>query len=157
MKDRKTYIVEKTLIENYSKYYKVAFAYTHNETDAMDIVQESAYKAILKSNTLKKFEYVDTWIYRIIINESKNFLTKNKNIISPLEDVDLKTEDTYCDIDLKAALQILDEPDKSIIILKYFEELKLEQISGILNVKLSTVKSKLYRGLKKLENFMEVQ
>lgn len=157
MKDRKTYIVEKTLIENYSKYYKVAFSYTHNEADAMDIVQESAYKAILKSNTLKNFEYVDTWIYRIIINESKNFLIKNKNITSPLEDVDLKTEDTSCDIDLKAALQILDEPDKSIIILKYFEELKLEQISDILNVKLSTVKSKLYRGLKKLENFMEVQ
>lgn len=157
MKDKKSYIIEKTLIQNYSKYYKIAFSYTHNETDAIDVVQESAYKAILKSHTLKNIDYVDTWIYRIVINECKNFFKKNNNTTYYLDDLELKTEDTYCNIDLKYALQVLEEPDKSIIILKYFEELKLEQISDILNIKLSTVKSKLYRALKKLENIMEVK
>lgn len=157
MKNKKTYLIEETLIKNYSKYYRLAFAYVHNETDAMDIVQESAYKAILKSDSLKNCDYVDTWIYRIVINEAKNLLSKNKNIIEPLENITLKVEDKHSDIDLKNALQILQEPDKSIIILKYFEELKLEQISNILNINLNTVKSKLYRALKKLEIFMEVK
>lgn len=157
MKNKNTSIIEETLLNNYKKYYKVAFAYVHNETDAMDIIQESAYKAILKSNTLKNPKYEDTWIYRIIINKAKNFLNKNKKVTEYLDNVNLKIEDNYCDIDLKKALQLLEEPDKSIIILKYFEELKFEQISDILNLNINTIKSKLYRGLKKLQAFMEVK
>lgn len=154
MRNKKTEIVEETLIKNYSKYYKLAFAYVQNDNDAMDIIQNASYKAILKSDSLINIQYADTWIYRIMINEAKSFIKKNKIITESLEDINLKTEDKYEDIDLKRALEALGEPDKSIIVLKFFEELKIEQIADILRINQSTVKSKLYRGLKKLELFM---
>ena len=46
-KTGKEKIVEKLLIENYEQYYRLAYSYVHNEADALDIVQEGAYKAIL--------------------------------------------------------------------------------------------------------------
>ena len=42
MKNSREWLVEKILIENYEKYYRLAFSYVHNEADAMDIVQEGA-------------------------------------------------------------------------------------------------------------------
>ena len=65
--------VENVLIENYRKYYHLALGYVHNEADALDIVQEGAYKAILKSETLRNEEHAATWIYRIMLNEVFSF------------------------------------------------------------------------------------
>ena len=62
--------MERALTEGYEKYYRLAYSYVHNEADALDIVQEAAYKAILKSDSLKEPQYVETWVYRIVINEA---------------------------------------------------------------------------------------
>ena len=65
MSDRKKeQAVERALTEGYEKYYRLAYSYVHNEADALDIVQEAAYKAILKSDSLKEPQYVETWVYR---------------------------------------------------------------------------------------------
>ena len=62
MSDRKKeQAVERALTEGYEKYYRLAYSYVHNEADALDIVQEAAYKAILKSDSLKEPQYVETW------------------------------------------------------------------------------------------------
>lgn len=155
MKSKNTYIIEETLIENYNKFYKLAYAYVQNESDAMDIVQNGAYKAILKSNSLKEPDYAVSWVYRIMINEAKDYLLKNKKVTEPLENINLSSNDKYSNIDLKKALIALDDTEKSIIILRYFEDFKLENISNILNINISTTKSKLYRALKKLENLLK--
>ena len=55
-------VIEKILIENYCRYYNLALSYVHNEADALDIVQEGAYKAFLKAETLRDEEYASTWI-----------------------------------------------------------------------------------------------
>ncbi len=73
--------VHDRLVKNYDKYYRLAYSYVHNEVDALDIVQEGAYQAIFKSDSLKKEEYADTWIYRIMINEALQFLRKRKTEI----------------------------------------------------------------------------
>ena len=71
MSDRKKeQAVERALTEGYEKYYRLAYSYVHNEADALDIVQEAAYKAILKSDSLKEPQYVETWVYRIVVNEA---------------------------------------------------------------------------------------
>lgn len=59
-------------------------------------------------------------------------------------------EDSYADIDLQRALDALSEKDRAIIILKYFEDKKLEEIADILDENINTIKSRLYRGMKKL-------
>ena len=143
-------IIQEKLMQNYAKYYRLAYSYVRNEADAQDIVQEGAYKAILNSNTLKNKEYADTWIYRIMINEALTYIRKNKIKYMDIEEIQESTTDNYADVDLKKAMDTLEPLDKTIIILRFFEDLKLNQIAEITKENLNTVKTRLYRALKKL-------
>lgn len=69
-------IISKLLINNYDKYYHIAYSYAQNKNDAQDIVQEGAYKAIYNSKKLRQVKYADTWICKIIINEAINYIKK---------------------------------------------------------------------------------
>ena len=59
-------------------------------------------------------------------------------------------EDHYENIDLKRALDQMNPQDKAVIELRYFEDMKIEDIAKVLDENVNTVKSRLYRGLKKL-------
>ena len=152
----KEVLVHECLVKNYEKYYRMAYSYVFCEQDAMDIVQEGAYRAILKSDLLKQPEYVDTWICKIVINEALRFLKKNK-----LASVDMESlpeqgkEDEVEDIDLQRALEKLDNQERAIVVLRYFEEEKLENIGKTMNLNVNTVKSRLYRAMDKLKKYME--
>ena len=148
-------LIHECLVQNYEKYYRMAYSYVFREQDAMDIVQEAAYRAILKSDLLKQSEYADTWICRIVIHESLRFLKKNKQIVSVEEVPEQGQEDKIEDVDLQRALDKLDEKERSIVVLRYFEEEKIETIGQIMNLNVSTVKSKLYRAMDKLKKYME--
>ena len=149
-------LVHECLVKNYEKYYRMAYSYVFCEQDAMDIVQEGAYRAILKSDLLKQPEYVDTWICKIVINEALRFLKKNK-----LASVDMESlpeqgkEDEVEDIDLQRAVEKLDNQERAIVVLRYFEEEKLENIGKTMNLNVNTVKSRLYRAMDKLKKYME--
>ena len=144
-------VVHRSLVENYEKYYRLAYSYVHNEADAQDIVQEAAYKAIFKSDMLKSPEYAGTWIYRIVINEALIFLRKSSKIL-PEADMPAEEgkEDSYRDLDLAEALESLEPLEKTIVTLRFFEDFKLEQIALITDENVNTVKSRLYRALKKM-------
>ena len=150
-KDKKEKKVEQILLENYNRYYRLAYSYVHNEADACDIVQNGAYKAILNSHTLKKEEYAATWLYRIMLNEIFGFL-RSRPFLS-LDEIPAENgrEDTYEDVDLKRALEAMPREDKAVIELKYFEDKKFDEIAEILGENVNTVKSRLYRGLRKLK------
>lgn len=150
-KSKKVAFIEKHILKEYNNYYRFTCAYVKNKDDAMDIVQEAFYKAIKNVNSLKNLDYIKTWIYRIIINECKNFFSKNKIHFEDIDDVNIPVLDTYKDIDFDAMLNILNEEERLIIVLRYFEDFKLSDISSMLSINESTIKSKLYRGLKKLE------
>lgn len=152
----KEVLVHECLIRNYEKYYRLAYSYTFSEQDAMDIVQESAYKAILKSDSLKQTAYADTWICRIVMNESVRFLEKNRGRTVRIEELPEEgREDTITDMDLQQALTELEEKERTIVILRYFEEEKLETIGEIMHLNVNTVKSRLYRAMDKLKHYME--
>lgn len=147
--------VEEKILSDYEKYYRLAFSYVRNENDAMDIVQESAYKAMKEYRSLKKEEYLSTWLYRIVVNSALDFIRKNKRETPSV----IKNEDYYMDhyedFDVMDSLSKLDSSERAIIILRFFEEEKLETIAEILDENLSTTKSRLYRALKKLKIDLE--
>lgn len=153
--DAKRELVEQLLLTNYNQYYRLAIGYVHNEADAMDIVQNGACKAIRASASLQKPQFAETWLYRIMLNEC--FQAVRKPLVVSYDALQEEpgappsfTEDTYEDIDLKRAMDALEPRDKAIIILRYFEDRKLEEIAELLEENLSTVKSRLYRSLRKL-------
>lgn len=149
-KDKKEQRIEQILLENYNSYYRLAYSYVHNEADAGDIVQNGAYKAILHSDTLKQEEYAATWVYRIMLNEIFRFLKMDKPISLDEMETERGREDVYEDVDLRRALDAMPKEDKAVIELKYFEDMKLVEIAEVLEENVNTVKSRLYRGLKKL-------
>ena len=67
-------------LENYNRYYHLAYSYVHNPDDASDIVQNGAYLAIKNSASLRQPEYAATWIYRIMLNEIFHHLKRPDTI-----------------------------------------------------------------------------
>lgn len=154
-------IVSQIILENYNQYYRLAYSYVHNEPDACDIVQSGAYKALQNSHSLKKTEFAKTWVYRIMLNECFNYMKKPEifsyEAIQEKDGIDIGyTEDAYQNIDLQRAIDKLPKEDKAIIILRYFEDKKIEEIAEILNENISTVKSRLYRSMGKLRQSLKV-
>lgn len=151
---KKAKVIEQLLLANYSQYYRLAYSYVKNEDDAGDIVQNAAYKAIKNSGKLKQVSYASTWLYRIVTNEIFTFCRQKKT-----ERLDTAeepcAEDAYEDVDLTVALGRLPENDRMIVELKYFEGMKLEEIASILEENTNTIKSRLYRSLRKLRLSLE--
>lgn len=151
--------VEKELLDNYQKYYRLAWSYVKNEADALDIVQESAYKAMKNCGKLKEEAFADTWIYRIVINTALDFLRKVQKDAEVAEyyvQEDCGAEEKgYQRADIMSVLSTLPAKDSSVLILRYFESFKLEQIAEMTGESLSTVKSRLYRAQNKLRLKLE--
>lgn len=152
---KKEAAIELLLLDNYEMYYRLAYSYVRQEQDALDIVQESAYKAIKDCHKVKNPQYLSTWLYRIVINTALDLLRKRKR--EKLWDTvpEAVWEDRYGDVDLKYMLEQLDEKSRTVVILRYFEDMKLDEIANILNENLNTVKARLYRTLKKLRMDLE--
>ena len=139
------------LMENYQKYYRLAYSYVRSEQDALDIVQEGAYKAISRAHTLRNESFAGTWIYRIMMNEAVNFVRRNRRDYAEVQEDMLSKEDSYQNIDLKNALDALTDEERAIITLHFFEDMTIEQVANVMNLNLSTTKSRLYRVLEKLK------
>ena len=148
---------EQILTENYERYYRLAYSYMRNEDDALDVVQESAYRAIRDCRKVRNKDYLSTWIYRIVVNTALDMLRRKKkeNITEELPEIPV--EDQYQDLELRTVLNQLDDKSRTIILLRYFEDLKLEDIADIVGDNLNTVKARLYRSLKKLSLNLEAE
>ena len=146
--------VEEAILDSYESMYRIAMTYVRNEEDALDIVQDSVYKAIRNAGQVKNERYIETWICKIVINTAMDFFKKNQREI-PIEELfevyETGVEDTYRDWDTEKALDSLSERERAVIILRFFEDKRLEEIAVILNANISTIKSLLYRSLKKLK------
>ena len=134
-------LVEQELLSSYDSLYRLAFTYVKNEADAMDIVQESSYRAIKNSSSVKNAAFIRTWIWRIVINTSLELLRRNQKEVSFDETPEYGTEDIYLDFDTIDALDILNEKERAVIVLRYFEERKLQEIADVLEENLNTTKA----------------
>ena len=141
---------EKILIDQYERFYRLAYSYVHNEADALDVVQESACKAIIQCKKLKDTTKLLPWLCRIVVNTSLDLL-RNQIKEQPAEELpEAAAEDKYEELDLKKALNRLEPENRTVIILRYFEDMKIEDIALVVDENVNTVKTRLYRSLKKL-------
>ncbi|MEI5907290.1 sigma-70 family RNA polymerase sigma factor [Bacillus spongiae] len=149
---------ERAFLKLFKKYeediYRMAFVYVKNENDALDVVQEVAYRAFNKIDTLKNPEYLKTWLMKITITCSINITQKNKKMVylkpEYHEQIGIEDEDVPLSITLQEFLDKLTDLERSIVMLKYYEEYTFKEISELVNLPLGTVKSVLYRTIHKL-------
>lgn len=142
------------LSERKSQLYKTAFAYVKNKEDALDIVSDTVYKAYISIKNLKEPNFFNTWLTRILINNSLDSINKKSRALPLKENISSDTRITSKDdeqiIDLKVAVDKLPCKYKTIVILKYFQDMTLVEIAKILQCPLGTVKTNLHKALGEL-------
>ncbi|WP_336785573.1 RNA polymerase sigma factor [Paenibacillus sp. MMO-177] len=153
--NRKTeQILTHCITENKENIYRLAYSYVKNKEDALDIVQDSIYKAMTSIELLKDTASVKSWFYRIVANTSLDFLRKHKRVHpmdrEKLEFYALGAEDSYMDIDLVRTLADLPCKYREVVVLRYFEDLKIEEVAEVLHENVNTVKTRLYQALRLL-------
>ncbi|PYE49046.1 sigma-70 family RNA polymerase sigma factor [Paenibacillus barcinonensis] len=150
--------LEKLLIqcitENRKRAYRLAYSYVRNKEDALDIVQDAIHKAFMSIERLNNTGSLKSWFLRIIVTTSLDFIRKQKRVQlmdeEKLEVVLPSSQDHYADLDLARSLNELPDKYRILIILRFFEDMKIEEIAEVLNENLSTVKTRLYQGLQRL-------
>ncbi len=146
------------LLENQNRFYRFAFTYVHHREIAMDAVQNSFVKAMEQIHTLRNPNAMKTWFYKILTNECLQALkrTQREQLTEPADiREEIYLEKAYdSDVELYEAVRQLAPETQTIIMLHYYEGYTLKEIAQITGFHLSTVKSKLYAGLKKLKTIV---
>lgn len=150
----------KFIEEKQNHLYRLAYSYVHCQETALDMVQEAVYKALKSCSEIGTAEEIKPWVYRILVNTCLDELRKNKRVVVTAqedipEEADESLEQKAEHITLYEALEQLEPLTKTVIVMRYFEDMKLAEIAEVLQESLSAVKSRLYRGLKILKLELE--
>ena len=142
------------IVAQQADFYRLAYSYVKNRDAALDVVQESIVKALSKVDSIREPAYLKTWFYRILINESINYYRRLSKVI-PMDEAAWEQAEEPPDhaarLDLYDAIEKLSETEQTVIRLRFFHDMKLEEIAEATNANLNTVKSRLYKALGKLK------
>lgn len=135
--------------------------------DANDLLQNTFIKAWSNMDNFRGDSRLSTWLYRIALNETLTFLAHEQqrmqtiNIDSPDESMADKLEgDEWFDGDdaqklLQEAIQRLPDKQRLVFNLKYFEEMKYEDMSKLLDTSVGALKASYHLAVTKISNFLE--
>ena len=156
---------EKLLKEFQRPLYNHVRTIVLNHDDADDVLQNTFVKVFQNLNKFKGESKLFSWMYRIATNEALTFLNqkaKKSGISSETlqsKAIDNLKADIYFDgneiqIKLQKAIALLPEKQQLVFKMKYFEELKYEQISEILGTSVGALKASYHHAVKKIEAFI---
>ena len=161
------------LIERWQrKIYAFICRYVGNSMDAQDLTQDTFTKAYTNLDRLADPARFPSWLYKIALNECRMRFRKERRAQSvPLPEeegypgrpelaVETATPETQLAVQeeiehVREAFKDLPEEQRAVILMKEYQGLKFHEISEILDIPLSTVKSRMYLGLKTLRKLME--
>lgn len=132
--------------------YRVALAILMNDEDAADAIQDTILTCWEKLNMLKEEKYFKSWMTRILINKCYDIRRKALRVVNLEACEEPIAEDEY-NLEYKEALSCLNEKYRSVMTLFYGEGYRIEEISAILEIPVSTVKTRLRRGREKLARY----
>lgn len=133
--------------------------------DANDILQNTFLKAWNNLDYFRAEAKLSTWLYRIAFNECLNFLNKQRTQATlSIDDEEASTlnkleSDPYFDGDeaealFQQAIHSLPEKQRIVFNMKYFDEMKYEEISQIVGTSVGALKASFHHAVKKIEDFL---
>lgn len=166
LKEGNTDIAFKQLVIKYQeRLYMHIRKMVINHADTDDLLQETFIKAYRGIYKFREDSSLFTWLYRIATNETLNFIKKKKRgyVFTTMDYEDQLIlsikEDKYFDGDeieyqLQQAILKLPEKQRLVFNMKYFDDLKYEEISEITNTSVGALKASYHHAVKKLEKFL---
>ena len=130
--------------------------------DADDVLQNTFIKAWSAIDSFRGESRLQTWLFRIAINESLNYLNKKKQVLSLDQTdgslADMLASDSYFDGDevqrqFQTAINTLPEKQRLVFNLKYFDEMKYEDMSSLLGTSIGALKASYHHAVKKISAF----
>ena len=137
-----------------NRLYRVSCGLLRNPQDRLDAAQEAVIRAWERIDGLKKPEYFETWLTRILINICYDMLRARRNIV-PLESIAEQPAPEGVDGELRAAIQRLERELRIVVVLHYMEGYKLREIAEILEIPVGTVKTRIMRAKRQLREHLE--
>ncbi len=141
---------------NNQRIFLIALSFTHNQTDAEDVMQNVFLKLWRYNKSFEDIPHIDKWLTRVCVNESKNYIKSpfRKRSV-PLEDAKEKYSFDYeCDYDLFKAVMSLPKKQSAVIHLFYYEDLSVKEIADVLKINESAVKTRLHRARTQLKQLL---
>lgn len=134
-----------------------------NHDDADDILQNTFVKAWNALSSFRGDSKIGTWLYRIATNETLSFLERQRDIYTSLDNseghiIETLHSDPYFDGDetekqLQQAIRQLPDKQRQIFIMKYFQDMKYEEISLVLGTSIGALKASYHHATKKICDF----
>lgn len=152
---------------NQENVFALAYRMTGSREDALDISQDVFVKAIKGIKKFKGKSAISTWLYSITANTCKDFLRKNKShqdveldnvflrsqIESPIDNIEIKDRRRL----VRDALESLPEGVRAAFILRYENELQIDDIAEALGKAPGTIKAQLHDAVKRLRKIIGVE
>lgn len=166
LEDNKDYLIEELIQEYGNDVLRTAYMYVKDLDVAEDIFQEVFIKVNQKIGQFRGDSSIKTWMIRITINASKDYLKSAWNRrVSPITEYQTKTlagKNEYTRIEkeeanklIRAAVMELPGKYKDVVLCVYFTGMTMKETAYSLNIKEGTVKSRLYRAKEKLKEKLE--
>lgn len=149
--------------------FATAIRYLNNNEDADDAAQEVFIKALNNLNKFRADSSLKTWLYRITVNVSSNILRKRKirallfvgdrddlfSVPSENHNPLQKLESSEFEHSFFKALALLPKKQRETFALRYFEDLKYDEISKMLGTSVGGLKANYYQAVKKLAKYLK--
>lgn len=140
------------------KLYRVAFSWCHNASLADDLVQETMLKAMKKADSLRDQSTLDTWLYRILLNNWHDHLRaqgRNTELFDVGDDNQVEHADSYQQSQIvgrvRASVERLPMSLREVVTLADFAGFSYAEIAEIVDIPIGTVMSRLYRARQNLK------
>ena len=155
--DRAEYI--RTVEQYANDIYRVAFCYCRNKSDAEDIVQNVFLKLLQTEQQFQDELHKKKWLFRVAANQAKDFCTSSwKQKVVSMESIMNETGlymETKETSRLYEAVMSLSSKYRPVVHLYYYEEYSVKEIAEILNMKETTIQTRLMRARQKLQDMLK--
>lgn len=148
------------IMQRQNQFYRIAYSYLGNEQKVFDALQETIIKSFHSITKLREKSYFYTWYISILRNTCKKMIISDSNIVYVSDFIENNIDCGNFNeekMDLFNGIMQLKEKFREIIYLRYIEDLTIKEISEILNCPEGTVKSRIYYGVLKLKEYVQIK
>ncbi len=137
--------------------FRLAWRFTGNQQDTLDVLQETFIYLLGKFPGFELTASMTTFLYPVVKNISLTIREKNRRFTSGEEilseiTVNILSETNSSRSELAAVLAVLPDEQREVLLIRFVDDMSLQEIAAALNIPIGTVKSRLHHALQKLRN-----